>query len=117
VNLLLALVSLTIYGIWIRITHESAHAGTAKHVQLFLLEMGSLNIVLLLFNLLPVPPLDGSSVLGSFSPDFHRAATNPANRGVFMGVFLLVFFFSGSIFTLADGVVASFLQLFGLTVG
>ncbi len=46
-----------------------------------------LNIMLGVFNLLPIPPLDGSHVLESFLPD---AAAASYGRIGFMGIFLII---------------------------
>ena len=47
-----------------------------------------LNIVLAVFNLIPVPPLDGSHVLASLLPD---AAADRYTRIGFFGVFIVIF--------------------------
>ena len=70
-NFLLALVSLTALGLWLRLG-EPATEGIAENCQLFLTVFGFFNIVLGVFNLLPVPPLDGSAVLGNFVPAYRR---------------------------------------------
>jgi Zn-dependent protease len=65
--------------------------GAADEVLKFLLQMfyGGivLNIVLGLFNLIPVPPLDGSHVIASLLPD---AAGRTFRRIGFAGVFALI---------------------------
>ncbi len=67
-------------------------APMADQVMVFLLRMfyGGiyLNIVLAIFNLIPVPPLDGSHVLASLLPD--KAAAAYARVG-FAGIFLILF--------------------------
>ena len=70
-NILLALIGLTIYQ---AVFHSSLGAGTpfrfnALH---FLWIFGYFNIGLAIFNLAPVPPLDGSRILGDFSHGFRR---------------------------------------------
>jgi len=51
---------------------------------------GLLNIVLLVFNLVPVPPLDGWAILTYIFPHIHRLNTELRN-GIIFGLFILVF--------------------------
>lgn len=65
---------------------------------LVFLEMGAwLNAVLMLFNLLPVPPLDGGRILGDFVPAFARLWQT--EKGAIAGIliFALLFFYSGNV--------------------
>jgi Zn-dependent protease len=48
-----------------------------------------LNLVLFLFNLIPIPPLDGSKILFSFLPSKYRHIENFLEK---WGIFLLLFF-------------------------
>lgn len=54
-----------------------------------------LNITLALFNLIPVPPLDGWRILGDFVPSYERLFMSENGRWVGLGLFVLVFFFAG----------------------
>lgn len=56
-----------------------------------------LNIVLALFNLVPVPPLDGSRVLGSFVPAYRRAFQGQAGTVIGIILFIVVFNSAGKI--------------------
>lgn len=60
-NVLLTFVSLVLYALGI------IH-GFNEYVMLFLYIMAYYNAVLAMFNLLPIPPLDGSKVLFAFLP-------------------------------------------------
>ncbi len=112
VNLILAALALTILGIWYAMA-GIATEGAAANLQQFLMILGFMNILLAVFNLLPLPPLDGATVLGNFLPGFRRAANNPANGPFFMGGFILVFFTAGEhLFPFARGVANQFLSLF-----
>ena len=70
-NFLLALVSLIALGLWLKMGGIAAE-GFARNCQLLLTVFGYFNIALGIFNLLPVPPLDGSTVLGAFVPAYRR---------------------------------------------
>jgi Zn-dependent protease len=54
-----------------------------------------INIVLFLFNLLPVPPLDGSRILATFSPGYARLWQGENGAIIGMIAFALVFFVVG----------------------
>ncbi len=66
-------------------------AATNSEFYVFLLKMFSggiyLNVILGVFNLVPIPPLDGSHVLASFLPD---SAAMTYSRIGFMGIFLIL---------------------------
>jgi Zn-dependent protease len=68
--------------------------GTEKQLATFLLIGGSLNGMLALFNMLPLPPFDGASVVAGFSRTYYRWMHNPrvASAGFFI---VLVAMFSG----------------------
>jgi len=74
-NLLVAGCCAFLYGLTIALTGSvnTMAEGTEREVVLFFLKMFSigitLNIFLAVFNLLPVPPLDGSHILASLLPD------------------------------------------------
>ena len=57
-----------------------------------------INLGFLLFNLIPIPPLDGSRLLYAISPDYVRNALAAMERYGFIIVYLLIFLF-GDVFT------------------
>lgn len=60
-NIILVIISLTLYRL---LGYEGVDWTEMSNVlQAFLLFMGQLNIMLFAFNLIPIPPLDGSKVL------------------------------------------------------
>lgn len=63
-NILLVFLSMVLYAVGI------LH-GFNEYIMLFLYLMIHYNAVLAMFNLLPIPPLDGSKVLFAFLPDRH----------------------------------------------
>ena len=56
---------------------------------------GMLNIVLFWINLLPVPPLDGSRIIGSFVPTFRQWGESEQGRHAGLLIYLPIFFFGG----------------------
>lgn len=94
-NVVLALVSLTALGLWIRFGGTAPDGGAAANGQYLLLVMGLINFALAIFNMIPWPPLDGSHILANFSPGYARLIDQlQMSGGVIMG-FMLVFFFAG----------------------
>jgi len=54
-----------------------------------------LNLVLALFNIIPIPPLDGSKILFSFLPTKYRYIENFLERwGIFLLLFFIIFLWS-----------------------
>lgn len=102
-NLLIAL----ILGIFLRF----AFAGIfgAVFSQFFLMAVSLIvyiNIFLALFNLIPLPPLDGSKVLMDLFPKIRYAMARLGFFGVFLALFLAFFILSplaGFIFQLITG--------------
>ena len=92
VNLILALILLTAAGIVSAVLlGKDESPEWAMHLQLFLATGGWLNLVLLALNLLPIPPLDGSRILASFSDPYARLMMNPNAGAIGLGIFLLLF--------------------------
>lgn len=69
-NMILVIIALTLY----RVFGFTAlyWQGTGNLLEAFLLFMAELNIALFVFNLIPIPPLDGSKVLYGFLGEKHR---------------------------------------------
>lgn len=56
---------------------------------------GAFNLVLCMFNLLPVSPLDGSHILANLNRRYRDFIGNPAHHGVHMLMFLSAFMIAG----------------------
>ena len=111
VNLVLAFLGLTIFALWTRVSGY-AETGALHNFQQFFYLLGALNLVLFAFNLLPIPPLDGSTVLANFSRGFRDFIRNPNNQPFLMGGFILVFFFAGDLFAWAYEAAGYYIRLF-----
>jgi len=120
-NFLLAFVALTALAIWILAAGASADSEELeKNAQYFLQIFGSTNIALGIFNLLPVPPLDGSTILGNFVPAYRRWLDSLGNPMWMLFIVFIVLWNAPheyNPFGIAEKIVDSYFSLFGLTRG
>lgn len=97
-NTILALLSLTALGLWWRYTGHSLERGTlAGNLQYLLQVFGLVNIVLAIFNLIPVPPLDGSKILENISLGYRELIDRLHNTGASVVVLIFAFVLSGRV--------------------
>ncbi len=95
-NLLLSLLSLIIYY---KVCLNLYQAGIMPEnvisaCSVFFGTMASLNITLAVFNLLPIPPLDGSKILLTWAPYKWQQAIYSIERFGFIGVYLVLIIIS-----------------------
>jgi len=89
---------------------QGAMVGSDAHwyenLLMFLQIAGVTNILLCLFNLVPVPPLDGSHILASYHQGYARAIADPDKQGLWMMAFIFIFVLSrylwGAAWAVAD---------------
>ena len=91
-NLLIAMVCLVLLTTWGAVGPQGS--DLAFNVMVFLYFGVALNFVLALFNLMPIPPLDGSTILAGFSPWIRRLYGHPQAAIFGLFVFLAIFFMS-----------------------
>ena len=89
-NLLLAVVVSAVFVVYIKIAHEP-NREILKNIALLI----QLNIGLMFFNLIPLPPLDGGAVLRGFIPDAHQDKLDFLDR--YGGFILLALLFTGGL--------------------
>lgn len=101
VNLALAVFCLLALPIWIAVAggyvSPSVKSGDVlfSNMQTFLSLGAMLNIVLMLFNLLPILPLDGGRVLSHYWGRYREFTQSENGRWIILGVFILIFFTAG----------------------
>lgn len=98
INVLLALLAVFLYAVWIGAAGGYWFGGRVPdtlfaNVQTFLRVGVMLNIALALFNLLPIPPLDGFRVLMTFVPPLRELFQSAAG-GVITLIFVVLLFTS-----------------------
>ena len=117
-NLLLALAFSVLlrlsYGLlWERVYTSATLAILAEFLCLFLFYGIRINAVLAVFNLIPIPPFDGSRILFAFLPYQWSAKLMRYEQFLYIAVILLMAF--TSVFDVAfSAVIRLFLQLVGL---
>ncbi len=111
-NLLLAFLAASAWLVVVLVTERGAEYGLRDKVMLFLEIGAQLNMVLLLLNLLPIPPLDGSKVLAGLWRPAARFYAQPEVGQYSFFALMAVFFFGGSeaLFKWAGIAVAWFLN-------
>lgn len=83
----------------------------------FLVTGVAVNLGFLVFNMIPIPPLDGSRVLYALAPEFVRRGMETIERYGLVVVFAVVFLFSPIIGAIIQGGVAGIVHLFALVFG
>ncbi|CAN5745478.1 hypothetical protein BH11PLA1_BH11PLA1_07240 [soil metagenome] len=99
-NLLLALLCVVVIGVTGALARADRLADpTAKSILLFFLAGGSLNVALLFYNLLPIPPLDGWRIAGGFYRPMREWGRGPnALLGALTAFFLVSMVLGGRLF-------------------
>ena len=75
------------------------------------------NLGFFVFNMLPIPPLDGSRVLYALAPEFVRRGMEVVEQYGVMLVFVLVLVGSSAIGNVMMAAIRGILQLFSLVFG
>ena len=120
-NLLLALVFTALYKVFtLVVPHIAITSETAFYIvyviEIFIYLGISLNISLAVFNLLPVPPLDGSRLFYVFLPPKTYFGVMKYERYISLGIMilLLVGALDGVISFVRGGIMSLFFAIFGI---
>ena len=87
-NLLLAIVGMVGLGVWVRFGSFDSSNHAQVNGYLLLRVFALYNLALMVFNLLPVPPLDGSWIASNIFPAYRRLTSGEFMQGI---MFALIF--------------------------
>ena len=104
VNFILAYISFSV------LYYANPSAGTLLHTCLFYAM--SVNLGFCVFNMLPIPPLDGSRILYAFAPEFVQKFMEQMERYGIYVVMVLVLIFGSFLSTIMSGAIYAILNLF-----
>ena len=106
-NLVLAFVTLTALGI---VASQADESENVHHLMVFLFTGGSINFVLFAFNLLPIPPLDGSTILSNLFPEIGKLYSKPQAPmvGLFLMLMLVMSNAGSAVFLWADNIAIAY---------
>lgn len=98
-NVLLAGLGIGVVGVWQRMDDRATSELSAQlqNLQYFLWVFGVVNVHLALFNLLPVPPLDGSRILANVSRRYGELVRRMESTGSMVVGYLLLFTVAGAL--------------------
>lgn len=114
-NLLLAIIAAVIYNLFFQ---NVSQVGLIGFLEFIVVKIGQLNVLLAMFNMLPIPPLDGSKVFALLLPEKQaHAYLSVGAYGTFILLFLLMFPLGGfSLQALMGNLYASVLSLLNVPI-
>ena len=85
------LISVAVFAIAMKVLTSTAGFGAENMLFQFLFALIMINTVLLVFNLIPIPPLDGSKILFAVLPaDYNNFKMNLTRQGPFLLLGLII---------------------------
>jgi len=109
-NLIIAFVAFGIYAI---VGAPSVAEGVGQVLSTIVL----VNLGFFIFNMIPIPPLDGSRVLYALAPEFVRRGMEAVERFGIIFIFLIVLVASPVIYTIMRTATNFFIEIFSRIFG
>lgn len=91
--------------------------GSSETLQFIFSEIIIINLGFMLFNLIPIPPLDGSRVLYAIAPDGARNLMMQIEKYGFIIIYLLIFLFSDAFSSLMINGMNGIIDFFYMITG
>ena len=108
INFIIAFVA---FGLWVLAGASNEGVGQALSVMI------AVNLGFFIFNMIPIPPLDGSRVLYALAPDFVRRGMEAIERFGIIFVFAIVLLASSVIVSFMGNAIQFFIELFAVIFG
>jgi Zn-dependent protease len=99
------------FGVWVLVGAPQQGIGQLLSIAV------TVNIGFFVFNMIPIPPLDGSRVLYSLAPEFIRRGMEAIERFGIIFIFVIVLLASSSIGVFMRTAVQFFVELFSYVFG
>lgn len=109
-NVILGLVALTAFALWMRFG-DAGGDGFVQVLRRALFTMGYLNFALAMFNLIPLPPLDGSHILANFHRGYAQLLNDPRHQPAFFFAFIIVFVIAPKLFDWALAIALAYIEV------
>ena len=111
---LMNLIQAVLYAIAIRVCEAKAWSAIGDFQYNFLVTGVEINVALIFFNLIPIPPLDGSKVLSALLPDNHAKSYDNFMNGFGKYILLILIFTHATYYIIGPPVAACTALLVGL---
>ncbi len=89
-NLAIALLSIILAKVFLFSGGYSPDALVLNTMYIIFITMAQINIMLAIFNLIPIPPFDGSRIFNLFLPESYYFKLMQYERYIFLGLFVLL---------------------------
>lgn len=109
INFVIAFIS---FGIWVVLAPVDGSV-----LNLIFSQVISINLAFFVFNLIPIPPLDGSRVLYALAPDFARRGMELIEHSGVVIVFIIIALAGSNVGLFMQSAIGFFYEVFGNVFG